>query len=231
MIKCPNCGSDNQLGVVHCSGCGKVLEINDLRPEVEIEEDSSILVKYVVKRTIILIFLIVLGVPAIGALLPATVEEPDLEVENEKAIKALKSITGRKGSQVFTAEEVELYLNKVISESSEEAGIVTFTPEAVALSFDEDGFKLVLKSVILGDKYSIYTTLDATIEVSEGGIEVKPKEAKLGMTPVPASMATYLTASLEELLNQYEQISQLTEVVSAIKFEKDKVMISTKKKK
>jgi hypothetical protein len=131
LIKCTQCGHENQLGAIFCRDCGAKLNIEELSPELKDKKPRGCF-KIGCKIFILLFLLFVTSVTLIlffplnySEYEPISVEQQEKVDEKIDLIKSALSGKSKKRMYIFTPGEASFALNKVIREmnNDEYAGV------------------------------------------------------------------------------------------------------------
>jgi len=126
MIKCQECGHENQLGSIFCRSCGKKLDLEAVNPEIK--DSRKLGVSKILRRIItLLILLLCVGVMAGLFMKPdekgfqALDDKQKLDVEKKYSMIGLKMIGagGKTRTFTFSKDEATFMLNNLIFEKTE----------------------------------------------------------------------------------------------------------------
>jgi len=96
LLKCNECGHDNQLGAIFCRECGTKLDVEKMRPKIEEKSNFSpaALIKKIISIVLLLILIIILGL----MFFPESVSSYELDgKEQEKVDKNFQSLINKIG--------------------------------------------------------------------------------------------------------------------------------------
>jgi len=189
MIKCKECGHDNELGAIFCRECGGKLDVEAIQPDV-IDKKASKNVVGILRNLISAVLLIGLIVVLGLMFYPQKMTSFELNPAQQSAAKdklnyLLSKIDGGYGDSkyVFTPDEVTfLYNNELTKDSDEEQG-AGFVIEDMQFDIDDDGFVLVtLKGKLFG---KVSTTFALKGVLNSDPLSIEVKNTKMGHLPVP----------------------------------------------
>ena len=166
MIKCSECGHENQLGAIFCRECGVKLDVEALRPEIKDSKHSTNVVGLI--RNIIGVALLVVVVGALGLMFyPASIVMPSLGEEEQKAAEAkLKALLVRVDEKygddkyTFSPAEVTYLLNNALTKKDgDDKKTAAYKVQDMVVSVDARGIvHIAMRSKLL--------VIPATFEVS-----------------------------------------------------------------
>jgi ribosomal protein L40E len=209
MMKCQNCGHENQLGAIFCRGCGGKLDTEQLRPKVE-QSKSEVNVGAIVSKIIsFVIFLAIAGLIAMLVYPDNLSEYPNLSGENAiKTVKVKCEAILKKAEQGFgsdsytlTPQEATYFYNEILakpapaSDKAPAAAAATQTvPDAsiekIVFNIDSVGFvHIILKTKLFGSMPATFE-MKGTVVNAEKKEEGKPSitfnatDFKMGHMPV-----------------------------------------------
>lgn len=164
MVKCPECGHDNQLGAIFCHNCGAKLNIEELTPEVK-DTSSGIGIFKLLRKLITTVLLLGLIGVLIGLFVQAGLAtyEPLTEEEEtavtEKCDVLLKRLNNESNMNqyVFTPQEAtfaynETFIKKSEAGEGEEEEQSTYLIDDVFFDIDDQNQVVVVLETRLGGK-------------------------------------------------------------------------------
>ena len=251
MIKCPQCGEQNQVGAIFCRGCGNRLELDELKPDDFKKGGEDTIMKtalVILKNLITLAILVVLALTVVSIFLKPPIrsfDELTLE-ETNVALKKFKRLRkGKPGSlHSFRLNEVNM-LAMVLLDLTEEGKIktrekriesgeiVAFIPDEFYIDFTPpNNMKFVLKSRVY-DKINLYSTLTGTLVASNSGLNFTTSKAYIGKLPLPFSFLKEPVIDLfKPLLDHNEKFkSDIQSQISQVDLEFDRISLKKKYKK
>lgn len=205
LIKCNECGHDNQLGAIFCRECGEKLEVETMRPEVEPQSKKNTveLIKNIVAIVVLLTLVIVIALmfwPESGNSYQLTQE--DIPKAEQKFGKLMRYINGRNKITkkfVFTREEATyLYNNKITGiageagegeegeEESEASAPVGYAIKKMHIKLESNGyFKFIADSTFLGIPVTFSLRGYHYFDEDTNQLQFKVRSAKMGHLSVP----------------------------------------------
>jgi len=195
IIKCPNCGHDNQLGAIFCRNCGKKLDIEQFRPAVKDMKYKAGVGEIIQKVLGIVTVLMIVALLA-AAFIPfglTSYEQPSAELakaakDKLDAVSASLVGSGTKKHSFSPAEFSAAYNAELLATASD-AGVdrVRFdllpSGDAAVIRMDS---KLVGFLPIHLELFGKPTSTGANFDVSS---------AKIGYLPIPIPFLRDLVAS------------------------------------
>jgi hypothetical protein len=128
LIKCEQCGHENQLGAIFCRSCGAKLEINDIRPDVKDRSSGQGCFKIGCKIFVVMFLLLIIGgVLTLFFPLNYTEYEPLPEEEQQKVAQTVQemkdAMEGKSKKRMFmlTPAEATCALNDFLQNNGQEA--------------------------------------------------------------------------------------------------------------
>ncbi|MBN1865434.1 MAG: zinc ribbon domain-containing protein [Victivallales bacterium] len=187
MIKCDECGHDNQLGAIFCRECGAKLDVETIRPQVRDKSGPGMLgiIRKVISGLILLVLLYVLGMmfyPESPGYKPLA-EAQETKVK-EKFQALLNRIDGRYGEDkyVFTPDEVTYLYSKELTEKTVgDAG--TYAIENMYFSVDSKNFIHIMMQSKLAGKLPVTFAVKGVL--LEDSTQFRVVNAKMGHLSMP----------------------------------------------
>lgn len=187
LIKCNECGHENQLGSIFCRECGVKLDVEKMRPQVEKKSNFKIgdLIRNIVAIVVLLAVFGTLGLmfyPESGQM--SELSKKDQVKTDLKFQSLLKKINGDQNmpaKYVFTPEEVTyIYNNKLTEESEETTG---YAVKKIYISLDNyDNIVLIADSKFLD---AIPVSFGLTGNFDGNKLKLAVASAKMGHLPIP----------------------------------------------
>jgi len=237
MIKCPLCGTDNQIGAIFCRGCREKLDLDSLKPETIDQHEGKLGTKilHISRRIVgaaILIYLIWALVAVFLAVeLPQT--PPLTEKENKVLAQRFKSLKRKikksRGEEfVFNSAEVTALANQLanLKDEPKDAGWA-LSPAILSVQLLANGTtRIILKSKLKGQR-DMYTSVVGKFYVPEGdeGVQFMLLSAasgkldmKFGLKKVALDRITVLFSDVPLLDELKKNISEVTVSSDSISF-------------
>ena len=128
LLKCHECGHENQLGAIFCRECGAKLDVEKMRPEVKNSKPKGSIVEMVKNLVAIVVLLGLFG--TIGMMfwpdspVPYELDKKEQTKANAKLQGIINKIKGEYGDEkyVFTPDEVTYLFNHKLTEKEEGGG-------------------------------------------------------------------------------------------------------------
>lgn len=155
LIKCGECGHDNQLGSIFCRDCGAKLDVETIRPKVEGKSAMNIfgIVRRVITGIILLVLIYIIAAMFIPESPSNELLTEDQQAKASEKFKAmLGKIDGRYGekSYVFTPDEVTYLYNNDMTEKTE-GDAASYAIENMYFTVDLRGFvHIMIQSKLAG---------------------------------------------------------------------------------
>lgn len=190
MIKCSECGNDNELGAIFCRECGAKLDVESIQPDM-IDKKASKNVGGIIRNLISAALLIGLIVVLGMMFFPEKVTSFELNPAQQSAAKdklnnMLAKIDGGYGEDkyTFTPDEVTfLYNNELTKKDSAGDSSAGFVIDNMLFEVDDDGFvSISIKGKLFG---KVPTTFSIKGIVNSDPLSMEVKKAKMGHLPVP----------------------------------------------
>lgn len=187
LIKCGDCGHDNELGAMFCRSCGTKLDVETIRPTVENKAAVNTfgIIRRVVTGIILLILIYIMG----SMFFPETTTSKLLTEEQqvkatEKFDALLAKIGGRYGesSYVFTPDELTyLYNNKMTEDAPEDTG--SYAIENMYFTIDARNFIHIMMQSKLGGKVPVSFALKG--RMVDDSVQFTVIKTKMGHLSLP----------------------------------------------
>ena len=190
MIKCNECGHDNELGAIFCRECGGKLDVEAIQPDM-IDKKASANVAGILRNLISAVLLIGLIVVLGLMFFPEKVTIFELNPAQQSAAKdklnnMLAKIDGGYGDDkyTFSPDEVSfLYNNELTKNGADEDSPAGFVIGDMVFDIDEDGFVAIAMNGKLFGKVPATFSIKGVVNSDPLSMEVK--KAKMGHCPVP----------------------------------------------
>jgi hypothetical protein len=229
LVKCANCGHDNQLGAIFCRNCGDKLNIEEMRPEVKDKRGIKINFLKLFKTLIQLaIFVIIIG----GALclfvssgLPVAPELTKAETvtAEKKGTSLVERVSGKEGTRdknsfILTPNEASYIFNKKILDSSDADNKGGYSIGGIFFTVSEDKKVTIVLNAMLAAKLETRFELVGKINNKADGVTFEIENARMGYIPFPESVRGVVTGKFKPLLvkNGKDILSQLNSQLKSI---------------
>jgi len=235
LIKCNECGHDNQLGAIFCRECGAKLDVESIRPTISNKAASGNIfgiIRRIVVGIILLGLLYVLGAMFFPESPTNTVLTDDQQTQaTEKMNTLLQTIKGSYGEKnyVFTPDEVTyLYNTKMTDETKGDAA--TYVIDNMYFTIDSRNFIHILMQTKLAGKVPVTFALKGVLFEDSTGFKVL--EAKMGHFKVPAFLHSKIITKFTPGIDQDQGImKKILDGAQAFKVENSDFTVSLKAKK
>jgi len=234
MIKCPKCGADNMIGAIFCRTCGARLNLDELRPEVELEKQQKpkTAVTIVVRIITLAVFLALAALAALLLLPPAVRVHGQLDPQQlQQAQARFRRMVGRHRTYVkvkFNSEEATALANQAFGLGQNSSGSKgPFVPQHVSIRFLSSGYvKLVLKGKLFGF-LPVYNTLVGRFvsRSGGGGVSFEPLFASIGRMRLPDALENLVLRRFDELLSRESQVAALAPRIRQIDVDTDEAVV------
>ncbi len=189
MLKCQNCGHENLLGAIFCRNCGEKLEIDKMRPEINVKKGPGIF-DILRKLVGLVIFLGLIGVIVL-MFMPETITESVLATDaqasaDKKFNQLMQRLNEGFGSDnfSFTTDEITyLYNSKFIGVASSE-GQNAYAIEKLIVSITPEGFMNFLIKTKLAGKLPTTFEIRGALNGTNPPVSLMITEAKMGKMPI-----------------------------------------------
>ena len=236
LMKCKNCGHENQLGAIFCRGCGGKLDVEAVQPKVQHSESSGNLVGIVKKLIGFIIFLAIVAVIVMPFYPDNLSSYPPLS--GDDAVKAAKEkfeSIQKKSEQGFgddtytlSAQEVTYLYNSAFIAKPVAPGAAAAAPaetpanniEMLVFNVDSLGFVHIILKTKLFDQVPVTFELKgsvvnaATKEVGKPSISFDAVEYKMGHLPVKFVEKQVLDRFMPALTGK--KIEQILKAISKV---------------
>ncbi len=204
MIKCPNCEADNLLGAIFCRGCGKKLDIDNLKPD-QLESKPKKVAKsaaHIVRNIIMLVVLVVVIGGIALALLPPKISATG-ELADAASATAMTKMgnlqEGRAREAEVTEDEITYAARRILKlteddksalakKNAEEGITQNVLADDVFVSLPQPGEVHVILKERLFDAVTIFYTMIVSVSEGEEGIVLTPTGYKVGRLPMAGPM-------------------------------------------
>ena len=185
LLKCSECGFDNQLGAIFCRECGAKLDVETMRPEVKEHKEK---INYGDLARNLLAIAVLGGIAfAIGMMFypeksaPADLDATAITATNEKFQALINTIGGEQeeATYVFSPDEVTYLYNNKLTNSEEGEG---YSIEKMYFSVDPyDNVVLLADAKLFGANVSF----KLVGKIVDDKAELEIVSAKMGHLTIP----------------------------------------------
>jgi len=122
LIKCAECGHDNQMGAIFCRDCGTKLDIEAIKPKAENKIKIGGLIRKIISIAILLVVFYILGMMFYPQSTTSIALSEDDGIKASEKFKAMiGKMRGKFGDKkyIFTPDEVTYIYNNDMTESEE----------------------------------------------------------------------------------------------------------------
>ena len=233
-LKCPDCGTDNMLTAIFCRGCGKKLNLAEMKPDAIAKDESTKKLRrkttlaekitYSVICTILVLFILALFCPAGGP--KGNSASPDAEKRFEEVKKAVapsapkKKKRGKKAEEgeeapagakeySFSSEDATFVLNKAMG--LPRSGSDQVVPTHFSIAFlDGNAAKIVVTNKLFGA-----LPMDSVCKVTfnctgKGQLDVTVTSARIGLVPLPGGLSKFAIEKIRPLVDTCNDLNNIT---------------------
>jgi len=246
LLKCTECGHDNQLGAIFCRSCGTKLDVETIRPKIENKVTMNI--AGIIRRVVTTIILVAL-VYCLGAMFyPATptnnaLSEDQQTKASEKFKAMLAKMDGRYGDKtyIFTPDEVTyLYNNEMTEDASaeenakedaeEDADAGSYVIEKMYFSLDAKSFiHIMIQSKLAG---KIPVTFGIKGIIVDDSVQFTVVKTKMGHLSIPAFMKDKIVAKFTPGIDdEGGVIKKVLDSAASFKIENGDLLVTVKQAK
>jgi hypothetical protein len=201
-MKCNECGHDNQLGAIFCRECGTKLDVEKMRPKVEVKIERNIggMVKNIVAIVVLLSLALMIGAmfyPQSGASYELTeAEQTKTDAKLEKLINKIEGDTYSDATYVFTPDEATYIFNEKLTEKAKD-GSSGYAIDKLHIGLDAyDNIVLVAESTLLGMPVSF--GLSGFLVDDKLNLEIT--SAKMGHLSIPGFLREKIISKFTPML-------------------------------
>ncbi len=233
-LKCPECGTDNMLTAIFCRGCGKKLNLAEMKPDAIAKDESTKKMRktttaekiiYSVVCTLLVLFILALFCPVSGP--KGDGASPDAEKNFEAVKKAAspaatpaKKKRGKKTEEkekeepaaakdfTFTSEDATAVLNKAMG--LPRSGSDQVVPSHFSIAFlDGNAAKVVVTNKLFGT-----LPMDSVCKVTftcngKGQLDVTVTSARIGLVPLPGSLSKFSIEKIRPLVDGCNDLNNI----------------------
>lgn len=186
LMKCGECGHDNQLGAIFCRSCGTKLDVETIRPKMENKAAMNMfgIIRRVVTGIILLVLIYIIAAMFFPESPTSNVLAEDQKTKATEKFKAmLGKMDGRYGEStyVFTPDELTyLYNNEMTEKTTADAG--SYAIENMYFTIDSRNFiHIMMQSKLAGKVPVTFELKGRLVEDSTQFTVLKAKMGHLGM--------------------------------------------------
>jgi len=186
LLKCNECGNENQLGAIFCRDCGAKLDVETMRPVVQDHKPKGSIVE-MAKNIFAIALLLGLALIFGSMFYPESAPQNDLGdkeiIKTDMKFQALINKIGgepEESTYVFTPEEVTYLYNKKLTESVEGGG---YSIDKLHFSLDAyDNVVLLADATMFGGVKVSFKLVGA---IEDEKAELRIISAKMGHLSIP----------------------------------------------
>ncbi len=241
MIKCPLCGTDNQIGAIFCRGCREKLDLDSLRPETMNQHEGKMgtkifhVLRRIVTAAIFLYLLWALVAVFLSLELPQTPKLTDKEnkVLTQRFRNLKRKIKKSRGEEfVFNSAEITALANQLtnLKDDPKKSGWA-LSPAILNIQLLSDGTVRVILKSRLKDQIDMYTSVRGKFYVPEGedGVQFIMLSAKSGKLDMKFGLKKIALNRITILLSDIPLLADLKKNISEITVSADSISIRLKK--
>jgi len=219
LLKCQECGHENQLGAIFCRECGSKLDVDKMRPEVK---DAKPKLNLVDLFKNLLAITVLGGLIIIGGLMfyPQTTVSPELDKEQitkadakfQTVINKIKGEYVEDSTFVFTPDEATYLYNHKLTESAAETG-AAYLIDKMSISLDAyDNVVFTAESKLFA---AVPVSFQLTGTLEDETMNFQVTGTKMGHLNVPKFLqkkivdkfTPVISGSIAEIINATEKIT------------------------
>lgn len=187
LIKCSECGHDNQMGAIFCRECGEKLDFESVKPIVESKSATNVfgIIRRVIAGVILLVLIYIIAMMFFPESPKNNILTDDQQAKASEKFDALVGkIDGRYGenSYVFTPDEVTYLYNQKMTENTE-GDTGSYAIENMYFTVDSRNFiHLMIQSKLAGKVPVTFAIKGLLVEDST---QLQVLKAKMGHFSIP----------------------------------------------
>ena len=229
LLRCQECGHENQLGAIFCRECGAKLDVEKMRPKVDVKK-SGMPTGEKIKEIIAIISLIVIFSILGTILYPDTIPNSTLTADEKTAVdnsyksmmEKIEGYAGRDSKYIFTPEAATyIYNNKIIDPK----GKNTLTNTTISVT-PSDRIYIRAKASFLG--IPITYTLGGVLNED---FTMTTTEVKIGHLPVPGFAQNHIITKFSPIMEQSEIIKKIKSNTQTLMIENGDFVLQLKEVK
>jgi len=242
-LTCPECRRDNEAERIYCHDCGARLDrsalANRKAAKAETPEDLHKRMRgmFSQRRIKAKLFLIktvkvILAASVAAALLeilippdvPPVVKSETLPPQINLSLEDLTESKQPKALQ-FSEDDVNAYLANVMKHKKEKLNHPLLAFERAMLGFSEGNCRVTIERSIFG--YSIFSSGDYDVQITNGKIVATPKSAAIGRMPIHPSALPYTGFLFSDAASVMDREHKLLNKLGSVRLHEKVVEVSS----
>jgi zinc ribbon protein len=189
LLKCNECGHDNQLGAIFCRSCGTKLDVETIRPKIDSKVTTNFfgIIRRVVTGIILLVLIYIIAAMFYPASPSSNILAEDQQTKASENFKAmLRKMDGNYGetTYVFTPDELTYLYNNEMTESADpDADVGSYAIENMYFTIDSRNFVHIMIQSKLGGKIPVTFELKGILV--EDSVQFNVLKTKMGHLGLP----------------------------------------------
>ena len=168
LIKCAECGHDNQMGAIFCRDCGTKLDMEAIKPKAESKIKVKVggLIRNIISIVVLLIVVYIIGMMFYPQSATSIALSEDDGVKASEKFKAMiGKMQGKFGDKkyIFTPDEVTYLYNNDMTEKVEGADAGSYAIENMYFTLDSRNFIHIMMQSKLAGKVPVTFSLKGSI--------------------------------------------------------------------
>ncbi len=232
IIKCNECGHDNQLGAIFCRSCGSKLDVETIRPKVEnkVSVNTFGIIRRVVTGIILLVLIYIIAAMFFPESTKSNLLTEDQQIKaTEKFNAMLGKMKGRYGesSYVFTPDEVTyLYNNKMTEDTEADTG--SYAIENMYFTIDARNFIHIMMQSKLGGKVPVTFAIKG--RMIDDSVQFTVINSKMGHLSLPKMINKKITEKFTSGTDK-GVIKKIIDCSASFKIENGDFLVTVKQEK
>lgn len=204
LIKCLECGHDNQMGAIFCRDCGTKLDMEAIKPKAESKIKLKVggLIRNIISIAVLLVVFYILGMMFYPQSTTSVALSEDDGIKASEKFKAMVGkMQGKFGDKkyIFTPDEVTYIYNNDMTESAEGADAGSYAIENMYFTLDPRNFIHIMIQSKLAGKVPVTFALKGSI--IDDSVQFSVISAKMGHLSMPKFLKGKITEKFTPGIN------------------------------